>query len=119
MSRANVAKKNKMIDTMCAQKYGSERTIGPRQTAVIVDVLRMNILGLNCTRDRLLANHPVASIDMVLTTLRMRGLVKQRKVRGRGYEVTASGFEIGQFVLRSNIATGLGVVATNVRQKRD
>jgi hypothetical protein len=116
----NVDKKRaKMIKELAAQNYGSEKTIGPRQTAVIADILTFNLAGVSCTQERLSERHPVANLGTVLFTLRARGLIKTRPVRGRGFEVTATGFEIGMMVRNSNIPAGLGVVAVNVRKKKN
>jgi predicted transcriptional regulator len=111
-------KRAKMIKELAAQNYGSEKTIGPRQTAVVADILTINLSGVSCTYARLKERHPVANLESVLFTLRARGLIKTRCARGKPYEVTAKGFEIGMMVRNSNIPAGLGVVAVNVRKKR-
>jgi hypothetical protein len=113
-----IKKRAKMIQALAALNYGSEKTIGPRQVAVICDILQMNIRNINCTQKRLQTNHPNASLATVLFTLQTRGLIKMRPVKGRGYEVTASGLDIAMSVHNSKISAGLGVVATGVRKKK-
>ena len=105
---------------MAAQSYGSRSTIGPRQTAILADILSANVQGASCTIAKLLENHPVSYqvLHTALFCLQARGLVRTRKVRGRPYELTASGFAIAMKVRMSNIAPGLGVVAVNVRNKK-
>lgn len=111
-------KRAKMIQKLAALNYGSERTIGPRQVAVLCDILQKNIVNINCTQKVLQKNHPNASLGTVLFTLQTRGLIKMRPVKGRGYELTASGFAIAVSVHNSKIADGLGVVATGIRKKK-
>jgi hypothetical protein len=113
-----IKKRAKMIQKLAALSYGTERTCGPRQVAVLCDILQMNIRNINCTQKRLQSNHPNASLGTVLFTLQARGMIKMRPVKGRGYELTASGFQIAMKVHNSNIAAGLGIVATGVRCKK-
>lgn len=111
-------KRAKLIKALAQQSYNPEKTIGPRQTAVISDMLKMNIENIRCTEKELAKNHPASSIGTVLFTLRLRGLIKHNPGRGRAYQLTAAGFQIAMSVHNSVIQPGLGVVAVGVRHKK-
>ena len=120
LTKSQAQKQKKAIQAMAAQSYGSRSTIGPRQTAILADILSANVQGASCTIAKLLENHPVSYqvLHTALFCLQARGLVRTRKVRGRPYELTESGLAIALKVRMSNIAPGLGVVAVNVRNKK-
>ena len=107
-------RRNKKADQYAKQNYGSTRTIGARQVSVIYDIFMANKNGANCSVQSLKDRHPVSSIESVIIVLLGRKLIKRAGGRGRCYAVTTKGFEIGMLVNRSNLAPGLGFVATNV-----
>jgi predicted transcriptional regulator len=120
LTTSQIQKQKKAIQALAANNYGSRSTIGARQTAILADILLANVQGASCTIAKLLENHPVTHqmLKRTMVCLQARGLVRTRKVRGRPYELTASGFAIAMKVRMSNIAPGLGVVAVNVRNKK-
>jgi len=91
------------------ENYGAKTTIGPRQVSVIYDIFTCNKNGVPCGVDHLKDRHP--AIENVIVTLLGRKLIKCSRGRGRRFEVTARGFEIGMMVDRSKLAPGLGFVA--------
>lgn len=111
----------KKIHQLASNSYGSNTTIGPRQTAIIADIYVQTTAGLRCGVNELALRHPRASLKgnphdrRWLAALRARGLVVGP---ANNLQLTPAAYQVAAQVMRSTIAPGLGVVAIQVPVKR-
>lgn len=112
---------SKKVHQLASNSYGSGTTIGPRQTAIIADIYTMISNGLRCGVNELSMRHPRASLKGTphdrrwLAALRARGLVT-----GPAHDLRLSqiAYQVAAQVMRSTVAPGLGLVATQVPTKK-
>ena len=115
MKKSNLARV-RQCNILAGQNYASEHTIGPRQTAIMYDILRMNDAGMKVTRDTLALRHPSHALNgNSFESLRARGLVKGS---GGGWMLTAAGRAVVRALDKSNAAAGLGFVAVGTPRIR-
>jgi hypothetical protein len=101
--------------TLAAQNYGSTTTIGARQTAMIAHIAEMTALGSPVDLDTLRFLHGPAACNSSLLALRARRLVTGSN---RNIRLTKQGAFVSRLVSQSQVAHGLGLVATKCPGKR-
>lgn len=104
---SNTAKQKK-LDTLAAQTYGSGTTIGPRQVSIIADIYLAHQMGLRANVEALAIRHPGAYFESAIRKLRARKLVKGHRSNLR---LTPAAMNVGRNVDRSALVAGLGLVA--------
>ena len=93
---------------LATQNYGSQTTIGARQTAMIAHIAEMTSLGSPVDLDTLRFLHGSAACNTSLPALRARRLVTGSD---HNIRLTKRGAWIGRLVSQSSVQAGLGLVA--------